>query len=116
MSFDANLATRGNKRLHPNDVLRAAQKIISGDSSKPVHIKAFLPGMYVTVVLNEGHRVVRGTVKKVEVDRIEIETDGLTEVFKKHEILSILGRSVKGGSRRSRASRRARQTRRHRRA
>jgi hypothetical protein len=95
-----DLATRGNKYLHPNNLLEKIEKIVSGNASVPVRLTAILPGMNVTIVLKDGHRVVRGIVKNREVDRITIETAGLSETFKKHEIHSILGRPVKGGTRR----------------
>lgn len=97
---EMSAASRNNRFLHPNNLLAKAQRIIAGDATKPVHLKEFYPGMNVMIVLHEGDRVVRGRVKRRDVDRIFIETDGLTEAFKKHEIKTILGRPVKGSKRR----------------
>jgi len=105
--------TRGNKFLHPNNVLHAAQKIIARDDNKPVRLTKFTPGMYVTAVLHEDDRIVRGKVKDVEVDRIVIETDGLSEVIFKDEIKTLLGKPVKGGRRTRRTHRMRNRSRRH---
>lgn len=105
--------TRNNRFLHPNNLLAKAQRIIAGDATKAVPLKDFFPGMNVTIVLHEDDRVVRGRVKRRDVDRIYIETDGLTEVYKKHEIKTILGRSVRGGKRRHTQRRTRRRTHRH---
>lgn len=106
--------TRGNTFLHPNNLLASAQKIIALNDDKAVKLTKFKPGMSVTAVLHDGDRVVRGKVKDVGVDRISIETDGLTETIMKHEIKTLLGKPVKGGRRTRRSQRkRSHRSRRH---
>jgi hypothetical protein len=115
MSAAVSNNTRGNTFLHPNNLLTKAQRIISGDPAVAVPLKDFPPGLEVTLVTKSG-RVVRGKVKSREVDRITIEKEGsLSEVVMKDRIETILGRKVKGGTRRHRrAQRKAKATRKNR--